>query len=312
MALTLNVRNAAAIGLDEYVRHVESYVDVDDPDSLAASAHQLKALANNRMLIGAFVDRELRNWRDFQSGNAYIGRTLMLARRERFFVRANMWVPPTRRIGSTSRYNNASEYQIAHDHNFSFLTAGYMGAGYQTEIYEIEPKAIVGVEGERVELRFLERTRLPEGKIMMYRAAEDVHCQHFPEEFSISLNLMVPTQSKKRPQYFFDLERGTITGRVYTEQGRGLAICELAKHVGSSTTTTLLGDIALTNHSAYLRSAAFEALNARSPNAANAIRTTVLKDDDKMVRHVAERAPAVQGTIDPSGYCTEKLSSGPS
>ncbi len=296
MALTLEVADAAAMDLDEYVRYIEGSVDVDDPDSLAASAPQLKALANNRTLISALVDRELRNWRDFQSGNSYIGRTLMLARRERFFIRANMWVPPTHRIGNTARYNNASEYAIAHDHNFSFMTVGYLGSGYRTEIYEIEPESIAGTQGERVDLRFLEGTRLPQGKIMMYRAAQDVHCQHFPEEFSISINLMIPTESKKRPQYFFDLKRQTITGRVHTEEGRGLALCELAKHVGTSTTTTLLGDIALANGSAYLRSAAFEALHARSPSAAEAIRPMVMRDPNNLVRHVAtERAPVLPG-----------------
>jgi len=295
LALTLETQNEATIDLDDYVRHIETRVDVDDPESLAASAPMLKALANNRALIADLVDRELRDWRDFQAGNAYIGRTLMLARRERFFVRANMWVPLPRRMPTTSRYNSASEYAIAHDHNFSFMTVGYLGSGYETEIYEIDPRCFVGAEGERVDLGFLERTRLPAGKVMLYRAAQDVHSQHFPEEFSISINLMVPTQSAKRPQFFFDLGRGVITSRVYTEEGRGLALCELAKHIGSNTTATLLGDIAQTHRNSYVRTAAFEALSARCAGAADAIRETVLSDPHPLVRKAAEQASARPG-----------------
>ncbi len=296
MALTLEAKSLPTITLDDYVRYIETSVDVDDLDSLAASAPMLGALASNRKLIADLVDTELRNWRDFQAGNVYIGRTLMLARRERFFVRANMWVPPTRRIGTTSRYNSASEYSIAHDHNFSFMTVGYLGSGYETEIYQIDPRRFVGDEGERVDLRFLERTRLPEGKIMLYRAAEDVHSQHFPKEFSISINLMVPTESANRPQFFFDLDRGMITSRVFTEEGRGLAICDLAKHVGSATTATLLADIAQTHRSSYMRTAAFEALSVRSTKDAEAIREIVLSDPHPLVRRSAtKRAPARPG-----------------
>ena len=77
-----------------------------------------------------------------------------------------------------------------HDHNFSFLTVGYLGPGYWSEYYEYDYAAVVGLPGEKVDLRFIEKARLEQGKVMLYRAASDVHNQLPADEMSVSINIM--------------------------------------------------------------------------------------------------------------------------
>ena len=113
----------------------------------------------------------------------------------------------------------AFSYGVAHDHNFSFLTVGYFGPGYVSDYYEVDPEAVDGRRGEPLTLKFIERSQLSEGKMMLYRAHRDIHRQLPPESLSVSLNIMdegdhVPW----RDQYIVDLGqkaqgRGTIAKR---------------------------------------------------------------------------------------------------
>ena len=147
MALTLEADTQESITLEEYVDYVSREVDVDDEASIVASARALRALANNRRFVGQFLTNELRSWKDFQPTNGYTAQTFMLAQRERFAVRANIWEPPAASRELREHQNALYYYQVPHDHNFSFLTVGYLGPGYETVIYERDPDGLVGVSG---------------------------------------------------------------------------------------------------------------------------------------------------------------------
>ena len=254
MAITLEAPSNDVISLEEYVDYIERRVDLDDIDSVCASAPMFRALMNNRSLIRDFVDGELRRWREYQPRNPYVGQTLIFVDRPEFTIRANMWAPPQR----VQRLSDAAfgTYAIAHDHNFSFMTGGYFGCGYATSIYEYDGTAIEGRKDEEVELRFLEDTTLPQGKIMVYRCAQDVHLQKPAEAFSVSLNLLINAESRRRPQYFFDLERSRIRGSSYAEKGEAIALCELAEHVGGDRTAELLADLSAAAEDPFVRRSA--------------------------------------------------------
>lgn len=290
MAYTIDAQTHDQLTVREFVDYVDRCVDVDDVDSLLGAAPAFKALLNNRTLISDLIERELRSWRDFQDGNSYVSTTLILARTPRYFLRANVWLPE--RDGKRPR-GDAAIYGLTHDHNFTFMTGGYQGAGYTTEIFGVDGRA-AGLRGERVKLEFLERTTLPPGKIMLYRAVHDVHRQSRPHELSVSVNLVVPTHSRMRPQYFFDLNRGTITHTEYPEHGRTLALMRLARYAGNTRTGELLRDIAETSKNPRLRSAAYESLCECEAGSANDVRERLLVDSDPHVRTVAQKtAPKV-------------------
>lgn len=98
---------------------------------------------------------------------------------------------------------------LPHDHNFDFLTLGYFGPGYWSDYYEYDYGEVTGWRGEAVpSLRRIERSRLEQGKLMLYRAHIDVHAQYAADALSVSLNIMHTTGAQGwLDQYRFDLER---------------------------------------------------------------------------------------------------------
>ena len=69
MALTLEADTQDVVTLEEYVDYIVRQVDVDDEASILASAPKLRALANNRRMVGDYLTEELRTWKNFQSSN---------------------------------------------------------------------------------------------------------------------------------------------------------------------------------------------------------------------------------------------------
>lgn len=124
----------------------------------------------------------------------------MLHRTEHYFLRAAVWTPPAGRKGEEIFF-----YEDPHDHNFSLLTLGYEGPGYETVLFEYDHEKVVGDVGEAVDVRFLERTRLARGRVMFYRDSKDIHVQFPSEDFSISINVIVPNMKMNR-QYSFDMD----------------------------------------------------------------------------------------------------------
>jgi hypothetical protein len=294
MALTLETDTPDTISLEEYVDYVSREVDVEDEASVLASAHKLRALANNRRFVGEYLTRQLRSWRDFQPTNRYTAPTLMLAREERFAVRANIWEPPPVSPQQREHQKALYYYQVPHDHNFSFLTVGYLGPGYDTLIYERDPDAVVGVVGERVGLRFSERTTLSMGKVMYYRASRDIHSQEHPEAFSLSINLLLGQAAPQRKdQYFFDLDAGTVSG-VGSSGGTASRVmpCRLARYVGDHHTAEALEPIAANHPTPRIRVVALESLATLVSDSARAIWKRGEIDGHPLVRLRAREALA--------------------
>jgi hypothetical protein len=143
----------------------------------------------------------------------YTGQTIELGGNAAcgFMLRANIWPsaddPLMNRPGA-----EGFQYGFAHDHNFDFLTIGYYGPGYRSDFFAYDYESIVGFVGEHVQLTPMDSITLNEGKMLHYRAQQDVHRQWPPVSLSISLNIVHinPTQSWF-DQYGFDVAAGCIS-----------------------------------------------------------------------------------------------------
>ena len=72
---------------------------------------------------------------------------------------------------------------------------------------------MVGLPGEKVDLRFVEKARLEQGKVMLYRAHRDVHNQLPADEMSVSINIMEASNALPfLNQYQFDVKRCEVAG----------------------------------------------------------------------------------------------------
>ena len=286
MALTIPCNTRSIASIEEYVDHVRSKVDLRDLDSLADSATMLRALSNDRTL----VVRELNNL--IVNAVAYLqltsAQTIVLGRGEGFYVRANLW-PAIGDMSNARAYQNQFAYNIAHDHNFTFMTVTHLGPGYETEIYEYDYERVEGYVGESVDLRFLEKTRFTTGAVMLYRASRDAHVQHAPEDLTVTLNLMVAAEGVPRDQYQFDLASRTISAVGDMHAAARMSLINLAASVGDEQTLGLLHDVAAKHPCRQTRLSAFNALSQKLPAEASKVWRQAARDPAPLVANAARK-----------------------
>lgn len=288
MAITISCSTSSVVSIDEYVDYIERKVDLSDVDSIAASAPMLRALANDRTLVIKKLNDRILNFMS-RDGSPAAG-ILQLARKEDFYIRANIW-PAIVDMMNGRTYQDQFAYNIAHDHNFSFLTVGYLGPGYETDIYEYNSDAIEGYIGEGVDLRFLEKVKFAAGMVMLYRASKDLHIQYAPEELTITLNLMIaPPEVRLRDQYYFDVTKRTISSYAgqFHATGRSSFVA-LAGYIGDGDTHQLLSDLAQKHPCRRTRLTAFDALCRQLPQSEADIWIKASSDPAPLVANEARR-----------------------
>ena len=255
------------IELAELVEALETGdFDSEDEDNFASWGPLLKRLGNNRTFLTDLMLAELKQRCDGQlRDNQYSAQVIMLhSASSKFIVRANFW-PALK--DSVIRHSGTDPffYGVAHDHNFSFLTVGYFGPGYWSDYYEYDYGQVVGYPGEDVKLRFVEKARLEQGKVMLYRAHKDVHLQLPADEMSVSLNIVEASHSSAfRDQYRFDIETSKVEG-IMTRMSLEPMLA-LAAHYGGGDGMDLIAEFAASHPSDRIRWCALRARAGAAPN----------------------------------------------
>lgn len=288
MAVTIPCNTTRVISVDEYLEYIRANVDLRDVSSIAASAPELRALANDRELVVKELNKRVKEL--MVNTTVTSAQTIVVGRGSDFYVRTNFW-PANSDISSSRAYQDQIAYNLAHDHNFTFLTVSYLGPGYETELYEYDYESVEGYVGEPVDLRFLEKTRFTTGMVMLYRANKDVHIQYAPEELTITLNLMISLpEVRHRDQFHFDLSKRTISSYPTGIQGTGRAsFVSLAGHVGNGDTHQLLKDLAARHPDRRTRLTAFDSLARQLPERFAEIWETAARDSTPLVSNTARR-----------------------
>jgi len=288
MALSIPCSTTNVISIDEYLDHVRTQVKIRDFDSVAGSARMLRALANDRALIVRGLNSRIENY--LADGVLPSAQALFLAGGDGFYVRAAIW-PAINDMVSGRAYQDQFAYNLAHDHNFSFMTVNHLGPGYETELYEYDYDKVEGFVGEAVDLRFVEKVRFGADIAMLYRANRDVHVQYPPTELTITVNLMVADRdSLLRDQYFFDLATRTIAG--YPPElaaTKRQSLLNLAGFLGDDNTAQLLNDLALRHPCKKTRLSAFNALSRQQPHEAASIWGRASADPAPLVANTARK-----------------------
>lgn len=288
MTLSIPCSTARIVSIDEYIEHIRTKVDLRDEGSLVESAPMLRALANDRTLVVNELNRRIENY--FARVPVPSAQTLALGRGDDFYVRANIW-PAIADMANGRAYQDQFAYNIAHDHNFSFLTVCHLGPGYETELYEYDQDTVEGYVGEAVDVRFVRKEKFAAGAVMLYRASRDVHVQYAPEELTITLNLMVSLpEGRYRDQYYFDLATRTISGYPNELQASlRSSFVRLAGLAGDANTTQLLSDLAARHPCRRTRLTAFEALARQQSGLAADVWRRATADAAPLVANAARR-----------------------
>lgn len=260
--------DAHAISLGDLIDALETGgFDPEDEESIAAFGPALGRLGRNRRFLGDLVIEELKQGCAGQvARNQYSAQVILLhGGASKFALRANFW--PSEEDSVVANSGTAPFfYDVPHDHNFSFLTVGYFGPGYASDYYEYDYGAVAGAVGEPAPLRFVERSSLSPGKVLLYRQHRDVHCQLPPDSLSVSLNILAlsPT-SDFRDQYLFDLGRREVAG--FANPSALEALVALAARVGGGNGADLVESFARSHPSERIR---FAAWRAKADGAADA------------------------------------------
>jgi hypothetical protein len=288
----IDLADDGVCSLDECVDRIAARgFDPDDEDNLFAAARDLRRLGNDRRFLGDILIAELkrRDRRDVAT-TTYGAQVVMLSQPSgNFFMRANIWPAPGEHVMRAS--GKAPFYfDVPHDHNFSFLTLGYFGPGYWSDYYEYDFEEVAGYRGEAVHLRFVERSRLSEGRLMLYRAHRDVHVQHPADALSVSLNVMhmAPHQGWY-DQYRFDVHDKRIAGIL--NSGSAEAMLRAAVGLGLEDALDLAEQFGRHHPSDRMRLAGWEALAMAAPDdaARDAVWAQAETGGDAMVAGEARR-----------------------
>ncbi|HEX7871990.1 MAG TPA: transposase [Sphingobium sp.] len=287
--------------LDDLADHCRSAAfDPESRDSLAQVAPVLRALGNNRSFLAEMALDALKDaCREQGLSNGYSPQVMLLVPPDgRFFVRANLW-PSDHDAMLRDSSRAAYYYNRPHDHAFDFLTLGYAGPGYWSDYYEYDGAA-EGVAGEAVDLRFIERSRLEEGKMMLYRANVDIHDQLPPDAMSVSINVMPMTAAQAwRRQYFFDLSAGRIEGCATITAAE--ILLPLSVRFGAGNARDLAESFAASHPDPRLRLAAWKALETQASGDAEESRMIErgLAQPCALIRdHVRRRAESLRNEPD--------------
>jgi hypothetical protein len=272
----------AAIGLDELVEALDANpVDVRDEDAFASWGALLARLGRNPDFLADLAIEELKARCAGQgSANGYGAQVFLLRPANgRYVLRANFWPARSDAVARASG-PAAFFYDLPHDHNFPFITYGYMGPGYWSDYYEYDVAALDGLPGEAAGLRFVERSRLEPGKLMLYRMRRDVHVQLPPDSMSVSLNILGADPAQPwLDQYRFDIARGTIAEGLTVTAAE--ALVAIAVHVGNG--LDLAERFARAHPCPRIRVTALDALASALPDEAAALFARAAGDADRFV-----------------------------
>ena len=265
MVVKIDSATTQVMEVDEYRDFIREEIDLEDYDCLCDTAWSLKALANNRSFLTRAVNAELNGYLSGKSNNAFNAHSIVLFRTANYTVRANLWLPLSADRSKQKLEATAFSYFACHDHNFHFVTAGYLGSGYESRLYHQNCTGARS-QGDRVSLDFVGKVRLGEGDLMAYRAFTDAHTQEPPEALSVSLNLMShPPSLAAHRQYFFDVEAETISTAVGSGYESFANFVGMAKELGNGNTIELLLDLARDHPIDAIRASAADALTCMCP-----------------------------------------------
>ncbi len=244
MAIVFHPPEAALEPLDLKAFFLQA-ADVDillpEDERLAVYAQLLGRLSATKDLVWTAIEAlgPFEKWIDSLAAP----QSMMLGRQGDLAVRANVWLP-FKKTPFSNYEQEVYAYDLAHNHDFRFLTVGHFGPGYATDLYEIEVGENYGKLGP-VALLNHRSVRLTEGTVIFFERYKDVHVQHEPDALSISLNLILPSVERTRDQLFFDLSAShVVEAGAASLANRRMNALKMAALMGGSEVIDQLQEVA--------------------------------------------------------------------
>ncbi|WP_343600063.1 hypothetical protein [Pseudomonas sp.] len=153
----------------------------------------LRALAENRGLLGEGVRAHLGEHGFTRGDQAYNAYSFSLFHSLEMSLRMTLWMPVEAKVEQQTFI-----YGLPHTHDFELYAVGYHGSGYLSVTQPIENAAQLS-DGAKPIVGAAESRRLSPGTLLHLRAFDDMHYVMPPDEFSISLALMIADARRGQP-----------------------------------------------------------------------------------------------------------------
>lgn len=289
MALSYHLNTKKTISFEDFINEINGIIEPDNDQSLIGCVESLQKLSNNREFLSEYLHQGLKEFATFQEDNRYNCDIFIMHKHPLYLIRCVLWNAQPQEVQRQKKQEDIYHTLRAHDHNFSFLTVGYLNDGYETDIWEYDNDKVIGYIGEKVDLKYLERTNLEQGKAMLYRASKDIHAQHPPKEQAVSLNIMYnDPRMINQEQYYFDIKNGVIDSHVSAAGSGRHLILELAKIYGDSQSIDLIEQIARKHKYPHIRIKAYDTL-VHLTNEKQSIWGSLVNDSDRVVSGYARQ-----------------------
>ena len=303
MGIVLKPLTNGRLSLQGFVEHVRQVIDLQEPDSLIGLASPLCMLANDPDVVARHFNDAIQRSLDTAAPPPDISSSISLAEDNHFRLSANVWMPAS--LGEHLPPNGISAGRV-HNHNTSLMTVGYAGPGCDLDLYAFDPKTSQGEIGERVDLRFVERTRLSPRSVVIYRETVDAHARFAPSNLSVSLTFsIIDERSQRIDQLLFDPHTASIAGvGPHAAVHRRASVVRLAGEFGNAGTIDLLDGLMRRSHCRRVREAAIDgAMRLRDTSIGERTRIIerALRDSSELVRRRAEAAAAQLDAIKSNG-----------
>lgn len=164
---------------------------------LDEAAMMMRRILNNREDVCRYLVENLTRLLEFRADD-YAPDGIVLYRSKHFILRMVIWLPDGMK-GHQSGFTDST----LHDHNYNFMTLGLLGPGYQTDVWQYDPKLDIDQTGESVAARRQGILQLAEGCVFYFQKGVDIHSQLPPEKLSVSFNIM-ESDEMLRMQYEFN------------------------------------------------------------------------------------------------------------
>jgi hypothetical protein len=263
MAYTYNSNTEETINLDEFIDVLKNTISFGEEESLLDCVQPLFKISNNTSFFTEYLNEQLeKDNTKFQVNNNYSEQSYMIYDCDDFYIRLTYW--PT--LSSNSKVRDSQEdlfsYNLAHDHNFPLLTAGYKGGGYVTKLWEYDYNEVVGYVNEKVDIKFLEEVTLSKGKALYYRPSKDIHSQYAPlKEDSLAINIILKSRKQfDYRQYQFDIEENKIKNILYGSASAKFGLLQMTKFIHNTKTIDLLHKLGTTHEIPQVRQESLKAL----------------------------------------------------
>lgn len=271
--------------LEEFIDTLNQTISFGDEESLLDCVEPLFKIANNATFFTEYINNQLAlDSNNFQKKNSYSEQSYMIYDCKDFYIRITYWPILSNNKKVRDSQDDLFSYNLAHDHNFPLLTAGYKGDGYITKLWEYDYNKVIGYPNEKVDITFLEEVTLSKGKALYYRPSKDIHSQYAPiKEDSLAINIILKSNKQfDYRQYEFDTHQKIIKNVLYGSADAKYGLLQMTNLIHNDTTIDLLYKLSLTHEIPQVR---IESLNALYKiEKSEEVWKIGLQDNDKSIR----------------------------